>query len=117
METRKFLNHGQPQTLQGATILLYINAVFAIFQLLGGAPANALLALMGGAAAYAIANDKKIGFYGGLVVAALQLLLLVLALMAFGFSTNIMISLIFAGLLLYLLVHPMSRDYQRLWFK
>ncbi len=117
METRKFLNHGHPQTLQGATILLYINAVFAIFQLLGGSLANALLALVGGAAAYAMANDKKIGFYGGLVVAVIQLAFLVLALMAFGFSANILISLVFAALLVYLLLHPMSRDYQRLWFK
>ena len=47
----------------------------------------------------------------------LQVLLLLLVLGAEVFTLPLIISLLFDGALVALLLHPMSRDYQRIWFK
>lgn len=116
METRRFLNQTQPQTLQGATILLYINAVFAVLRIGSGSP-FVLAVILGGVAAYGIANDQKWGYYGGIAVALLALLggILQVSLERLGF--NLAVSLAFQLLLVYLLLHPMSLGYKRTWFK
>lgn len=119
METRRWTNPSQPQTLQIAVWLLYFNGVFTI--LFGGMSALGLLigaGLAGGA--FGIANDKKWGYYLGLGITALELLFLVrfagdLAHLVTDF--NLLVSLLFTGARAALLLHPMSRDYQRVWFK
>ena len=58
METRRWLNPSQPQTLQIAVFLLYIHAVFGV---LFGAFASLIgLALIAGSAGagYGIANER-----------------------------------------------------------
>jgi hypothetical protein len=115
MATNRWLDRTQPQTLYMAVILLYINAVFAavfggLFSILGLA-----IAAGGVGAGYGIANEKKWGY--GLGV-AMALLPFVLQLVFFHnpFATNL-INLMFEIALLALLLHPQSREYQRIWFK
>jgi hypothetical protein len=110
----RWVNQSQPQTLYGATILCYIDAFFGIITL------NPLLMLIGiglGAGGFGIANEKKWGYAVGVVAAIVQvaLLLLVYGVNVLGFPQ--ILSLMFDGLLVGLLVHPMSRDYQRIWFR
>jgi hypothetical protein len=111
----RWVNQSQPQTLYGATILCYIDAVFGV--IFGFTLLTLIVALALGAGGFGIANEKKWGYavaVGGAVV-QLGLLLLVFGVGVLGFPT--ILTLMFDGLLVGLLVHPMSRDYQRIWFR
>jgi hypothetical protein len=115
----QWLDRSQPQTLYYANILLYFNAAWwLLYLLLGSASLFTLMALPALLAGIGIANEKKLGYWGGLVVAALNVVLLALVFVAIhGQSISVIISLIFGVALLALLLHPMSRSYQRIWFK
>lgn len=117
METRRFTNPIQPQTLQIAVFLLYINAVFAV---LGGSLITLVLGLAEGAAGFGIANDKRWGYLLGVAAAVFGLLPFALLIVHDGvgsiFNLGILINLIFPVALVALLLHPQSRDYQRIWF-
>ena len=54
---------------------------------------------------------------GGVVVAGLDVLWLLDLFRSAPSSISIVINLVFAAVLLALLLHPMSRSYQRIWFK
>jgi len=118
METRRWVNPSQPQTLQIAVFLLYAQAVFAL--LFGGyLLAEGLLVLVGGVAGgYGIANEKKWGYGLALAVAIFPFIYRV-ARGGLGdvFATGDVIELMFEVALVLLLLHPQSRDYQRIWFK
>ncbi len=118
IDTRRFFNHSQPQTLQIAVWLLYFNAFWALLAVLTGfAPALISLVISGGSA-YGIANEKRWGYLLGVAVAVLDLALLVWSAggLTHLFSLGILINLMFAIALVVALLHPMSRDYQRIWF-
>lgn len=120
METRRWTNPRQPQTLQIGVFLLYANAVFTLFWLLryNVFPLLFLLAIAGSVAAgYGIANEQKWGYFLGVAMAFFPFLLR----LYYGgadavFSTGL-INLMFEIALVALLLHPQSRDYQRIWFK
>ena len=114
MEERRFLNQAQPQTLFIATLLLYINAFFDLITFL---PLLMLVGVALAAGGYGIANEKKWGY--GLAV-GIAVLRVVLLLMWYGLDVldfPIILTLMFDGALVALLLHPESRDYQRIWFK
>ena len=112
MESRRWVNQTQPQTLQIAVFLLYFNAVFLVifgglFVVLG------LVWIVGSVAAgYAIANEHKWGYLLGVAAALFPFALLIL-----NRSTPNLLTLLFEIALVALLLHPQSRDYQRIWFK
>jgi len=128
METRRWTNPSQPQTLQIGVFLLYATAVFglifgSVFSELGRVlSVGALGGLLGlaavigaGVAGFAIANDKRWGYNLGVALSILEvglLLNLVLNRGAGGFVISLMFSIAQAVLLL----HPLSRSYQKLWF-
>lgn len=118
MESRRWTNQSQPQTLQIAVFLLYINAAFGLLNLLGLGYLPLLgLAIVGGgvAAGYGIANEKKWGYMLGVAVAAVPFVVPLL----FGRNplSQPIISLMFDIALVALILHPESRSYQRLWFR
>ncbi|MGH9179235.1 MAG: hypothetical protein ACRD0N_11875 [Acidimicrobiales bacterium] len=120
METRRWTNPHQPQTLQIAVFLLYASAVLLLFDMLrfNVFPLLFLLAVVGSVAgAYGIANEQKWGYILGV---AMALFPFALRTYYFGLddalSTNL-IGLMFEIALVALLLHPQSRDYQRIWFK
>ncbi len=145
METRRWINQSQPQTIQIAVFLLYFTAVFTL--LLGGDTANIVFAglikvglpasrsldtlvtliLSFGAAGagFLIANEKRWGWRLGVFVAALPvagaLILMLLPTMngvpRYSLEDLGLISLLFDGALFALLIHPQTRDYERIWFK
>lgn len=123
METRRFVNPMQPQTLYIATILLYFNAVFG---LLGGSPLfffgflpGLVLTLGKGAAAFGIANERRWGYFLGVATAGLTLVPFAVFVFSNGlgslFQVGLLISLVFPVALFVLLVHPLSRTYALLW--
>jgi hypothetical protein len=120
MESRRWTNQGQPQTMQIAVFLLYANAVFLVFDMLRYSVFPLLFLAAGAglvAAGYGIANEQKWGYALG-VVMAFSPFVLRLYYRGAGevFSTDL-ISLMFEVALIALLLHPQSRDYQRIWFK
>ncbi len=139
MPPRRWFNPHLPQTLQIAQILLYINAVFAFLYGVVGARSGAssvvrfLFVVAIGAYVYGgwgIANERKLGWQVGIAAALSPFVLRFLdAVLAFDFLSTSwkirytiglegggLLSTIFDVALVALLVHPMSRNHQRIWF-
>jgi hypothetical protein len=125
---KKWLDRTQPQTLYSATILLYFNAFWWLLGLmqsgytyidfLGIAILSPLLAIGAVLCGVGIANDRREGYYGGLLIAVLNLAALAVWFFAVeGRSIQVILNLIFGVALLALLLHPSSRNYQGVWFK
>ena len=114
MSNYRWVDQTQPQTLYIAVILLYVNAAFEV--IVGGllSPLGFLFAAGQVAAGLGIANEKKWGYAVGVVMAFLPFVLQLVFLG--GLSTDI-ITLLFEIALVCLLLHPQSREYQRIWFK
>ncbi|HEU5084499.1 MAG TPA: hypothetical protein VFU14_14240 [Acidimicrobiales bacterium] len=117
METRRWINHSLPQTLGNAVLLLYISAAFDA--LLGGylfSPIGILIVAGKAAAGYGIANEKKWGYQLGLVMAFSPFVLrFLIGGLDDVLGTNL-ISLLFEIVLVALLLHKDSKEYQRIWF-
>lgn len=126
--------------------MLYLNAAFSLFTLIGlplGGSAYSLapvllsdparnlgtvntvqgLAVLAGLAAYgfaglAISNSQKIGWKVGTAVAAGAVILPAVALFrGFNLGGTYVISFLFDAALLVALLHPASRNHQRIWFE
>ena len=121
METRRWTNPTQPQTLQIAVFLLYINAVFGVLFGEIFSPIGLVLVVAQAAAGLGIANERKWGYWLGVAAATFGLLPFVLIIASDGvgsiFDIALLINLVFPAALFALLLHPMSRDYQRIWFR
>ncbi|MYG98174.1 MAG: hypothetical protein F4011_09850 [Acidimicrobiaceae bacterium] len=123
MEPRIWVNRNQPQTLYIAQLLLYFRGGFLlVFGLLLGAfltVSSLVLAVGFVMAAYGIANERRWGYIVGVVVAALTLAGSLLEVVQDFNNLNRtfgqLIGLLFDVALVALLLHPMSRNYQRYW--
>ena len=113
----KWVNQFQPQTLYMATILCYVDAVFGL--LFGGfaTPIGLFIIAALGAGGFGIANEKRWGYAVAVIGALAQVLILVLVLGTEVLTTLAIINFLFDIALVALLLHPMSREYQRIWFK
>jgi hypothetical protein len=117
METRRWVNPTQPQTLQIAVFFLYFTAVLQL--LFGGFTSAVSLVVIAVSVAggYGIANERKWGYISGLAAAFAPFALgLLLYRDVFALSGGL-INLIFEIALVALLLHPQSREYERIWFK
>ena len=122
MEPRVWVNPRQPQTLYIAQLLLYFRGGFLlVFGLLLGTSlrlSGLLFAVGFVAAAYGIANERRWGYMLGVGATSLILLDSLLALLGnFDRLFSQLIGLLFDIALVALLLHPMSRSYQRYWPK
>ena len=125
MESRIWVNRNQPQTLYIAQMLLYFRGGFLlVFGLLLGAfltVSSLVLAVGFVMAAYGIANERRWGYIVGVVVAALtlagSLLEVIQDINNLSRTFSQLIGLLFDIALVALLLHPMSRNYQRYWPK
>jgi hypothetical protein len=117
MSQRRWINQSQPQTLQGAVLFCYLNAALSlIYALVLGASLYYLPTLVLAVAAYFIANEKKVAYWGGVVLSCLNVLGILAILVVLG-SFGGILNLLFAGVLVGLLLHPDSRGYVRTWFR
>jgi hypothetical protein len=144
VETRRWINQSQPQTLYAAVFLLYMNAAFTLLFGLNDAPylpayvkltgespfdhgtsdmlvsLTRLLVVAGGVAAgYGISNERKWGYKLGVGIAALPLAVLLYVCISYQVSPFDfrILPLLFNIAVFALLVHPQSREYERIWFK
>lgn len=126
----------QPQTLQIATWLLYINGFFALVELVDGGGvlhyfkeryafgfflglAIVSTYIVGG---FLMANERKAGWKISVIAAASPFVLTYIAYSQIGASLRYrifggsLLSFAFDAALLALLVHPQSREHQRIWY-
>jgi hypothetical protein len=115
----RWFNASLPQTLQIAMILLYVNAFFLF--LYGAIQVAIGLLLIAGfvAGAFGIANEKKWGYFVALIAAVLKLVILLRVASVNEILTdlNLLLDFMFDAALIALLAHPMSREYQKIWFR
>jgi len=114
---QRYFDPSQPQMLQIATFLLYLDAALLVLRGVAFSPIGLVWTVASAGAAYGMANNKKWGYMVAVGVAAFALILPFL----FGstltdqirFST---VEFLLAVALVGLLVHPQSREYQRIWY-
>lgn len=140
MPPRRWYNPNVPQTLAIAQILLYINAVFTfLYEVVGPRGGTAamvrFLAVVAVAAyvygAQGIANEKKLGWQVGVAAAFSPFVLRFLEIQTalgslvsmgdkiqytVGLKGGGLLNVIFDIALIALLLHPMSRNHQKIWF-
>lgn len=118
MNDIRWVNPHQPQTLYIAVILCYVQAVFGLLLNRVGVSLLLLVLVALAVGGFGIANEKKWGYATAVGGAIAQVGLLVFY---FGLTvlTNVslLLNLAFDVALVALLVHPMSREYQRIWFR
>jgi hypothetical protein len=115
---RRWLNNTQPQTLQIAVVLLYLNAAFSLLTALFGGLSFLSVVVIAAevAGGYGVANERKWGY--GVAVAAAVIPLVLLVKLAGGLVFGgLLLSFMLQIALIALLLHPHSRAYQRIWFK
>lgn len=138
LDFKKWFDRFQPQTLQIATWLLYINAFFALVDWLGTTGwigvarvrEGALGTLIGlaivvayTAGGFLMANDRKWGWRIAIAAAFSPFLLRFWVLRDANISLidkltgQRVLSFIFDVALCALLLHPQSREHQRVWYR
>ena len=120
MDDRVWFSSGQPQTLQYAVILLYLNGVLGVLQgIFAGALGliSAVFAVGQLAAGFGIANERKWGYWLGVVMAFAPFAFTGYLLYRYHVFAVNAISLVFEIALVILLLHPMTRDYRKIWFR
>jgi hypothetical protein len=115
MRNTRWLDPSQPQTLQYAVLLLYLNAAFALLFSFGRITPGFPIVLAGVAGGWGIANERKWGYTVALGVAFLPFVLNLIFL--HRLLAGDIITIAFEVLLVGLLLHHQSREYQRIWFK
>jgi len=110
------MDPSQPPTLQRAVLLGYIYAVLGLFTIFSGLNPVLLVGLAVGVGGYGIANDKKWGYITAVVGSFLNLLLC-LNWLRYAFGLFPLVNTAVAVVLMVLLLHPQSREYQRIWFR
>ena len=119
----KFFDQTQPPTLQIAVMLFYFFPAFdiiafALFRTFN--PILFIFEMIGAVCAFGIANEKRIGYLGAIAIALLRLVAFIGLSLLWGesiLSFNGIIALMFDIALIALLVHPQSREYQKIWFR
>ena len=116
-----------PQTLYVAQFLLYFDAFWALLSVFGPVGLLGVISVTAYVyGAYGIANELKRGYQVAVFAAFIPIILRTIAAVLFGdglvadigfivFSNNIL-NVIFEYALIALLLHPMSREHQKIWF-
>jgi len=97
-------------------MLSYLNVAFALLALLTGFSVLILVVVAEGLGAYGIANERRAGYRlcGAGAVVALAVSVFDFLWWHHGISV---IGVLFAVVLVALLFHPQSREYQKIWFR
>ena len=134
---KKWFDRMQPQTLQIATWLLYFDGFFGLVDLLDGGgemyylrlryPGGILigLAIIGlyAAGGLLMANDRRLGYRLSVAAAISPFVVNLVVYSDIGASLRYrlfgagIISFFFNVALLALLLHPQSKEHQRIWFR
>lgn len=118
MNDYQWVNRNHPQTLQSATMLCYISAVFGLlFGVVATSTPVALFIIIGLAAGgFGIANEHKWGYALAVVAAILQVASYIAIFGTDVLRLDVLLGFVFDVALVALLLHPQSRNYQKIWF-
>ncbi len=121
MRFTRWTNPSLPQTLQIGMFLLYIDAAFGLlFGAVFAFPIGTVIVIGSALAGLGIANEMRWGWQLGVAVSALALVPFLLLVLSDGigalFGLGVLLSLLFPVAQFALLVHPQSREHQRIWF-
>lgn len=97
-----------------ATYLLYISVAFDILFGRVRSPIQLLITIGFIIGAFGISNERRFGYKVAVVIAGANLLWEGWLVVAVSFA--FIINLIFSIALFALLIHPLSREHQRIWF-
>ncbi|MGH9044460.1 MAG: hypothetical protein ACRDVP_06460 [Acidimicrobiales bacterium] len=114
---RKWLDHSQPQALQAAVLLSYLNAALAILYVLVFHAVVPLVLLAAALGAYGIANERRLGYIVAVLASCIYVAFQIIAFVVFPGSLASILNLAFAILLVVLLLHADSRRYAKIWFR
>ncbi|MCE2855046.1 MAG: hypothetical protein LW606_05015 [Ilumatobacteraceae bacterium] len=143
LDPRKWFERSLPQTLQIGLWLLYINGAFALIEYLDGtddlgylrgrstlgAIVGLIVCVLFIGSGYLIANEKKLGYNMAIAAAFSPFLVRFWAYTDFESRMGVSVSLLdkltgntlvgfaFDVALCALVLHPMSRNHQRIWFR
>ena len=143
LDPRRWFDRMAPQTLQIATWLLYLNGFFALIDIVDGSgylryvreefPGGILIGIAIVAACigsgWLMANDRKRGYQLAIVAAFAPFIVRYLAYSHLANKTGATvsfydkisggntISLVFEVALCALILHPQSREHQKVWYK
>ena len=143
LDPRKWFERSLPQTLQIALWLLYINGAFALIEYLDGtddlgylrgrsalgAATGLIVCILFIGSGFLIANEKRLGYNAAIAAAFSPFVVRFWAYSDFesragvSFSLwdkitgNTLIGFAFDVALCALILHPMSRNHQRIWFR
>jgi len=126
MSERRWFNPNVPQTLYIAQFLLYFDAfwmLLGVFTGVGLGPFGLLALAAYVYGAYGIANEKKLGYQIAVVASFIPLAIrLVIFLtgresISFVLFSSSILNVLFEYALIALLLHPMSREHQKIWFR
>ena len=106
----RWVDLDQPNQLTNATLLLYLSAVFAIFSGFVGI----VVAVAEAVGAFGIANHRRWGYGLALAGAGAEV---VFGLFYAYRDVTAFVNFVFAGVLLYLLLHPLARTHVREHFR
>jgi len=114
----RWVNPHQPQTLFMGVVLCYFDAVLGLLSIFVFFPIMLLIAVGLGAGGFGIANEKKWGYTIAVAAAVAQVLITLVGAGLSGLTSfGVILPFLFDVALVALLLHPMSRDYQRIWFR
>jgi hypothetical protein len=138
LDFRRWFDRLQPQTLQIATWLLYINAFFALIDWIGkdgwigvariregaiGSLIGLFIVVAYSAGGFLMANERRIGWRLAVVASFSPFFLRFWVLRDLDVSLidkitgQRLLSFIFDVALVALLLHPQSREHQRIWYR
>ena len=115
----KWVNHFQPQTLvhRDDPLLRRRRVRPHLRRSRPRSSPGSSSAIALGAGGFGIANEKRWGYAVAVAGAVLQVVMLLAVFGSRVLTSTAIINLLFDGALVALLLHPMSREYQRIWFK
>lgn len=132
MSSRRWFNNRLPQTLAIAQFLLYFNAFWAALAMLRVGSNGAIVTLIIGLTlaanlygGWGIANEMKRGYQVAVVASFLPIVMRFVLVVLYGsiigdatyyLLPGGLLNAIFVYALIALLLHPQSRDYQKIYF-
>jgi hypothetical protein len=107
-----------PQPLVIAQLLCYFGAFFGVINgVVASSYGVALLIIFGLlAGGFGIANEKKWGYYVATAAAGLHVAMYIYVFGGDVFKFDVLIGFLFDVALFALLIHPQSREHQKVWF-
>ena len=115
MSERRWIDASQPQALRNGVVLAYLNAAWSVIYFLSGGGLRTLVFATLGIAAFGIANDRRQAYVAAVVLGGLSAVVQ-LGFLVHGPGQGGIFNLLFTVAMLALLLHPESREYQRIWF-